>query len=51
MLPKSAPTNEKILLPDQPDSIHRTKYKNINADTVLEAALKTKSGSGPSRWM
>ena len=46
--PKSAPTTEEVLLPDQPESIHRMKYENINADAVSKAALKTKGGSGPT---
>ena len=46
--PKSAPTTEEVLLPDQTESIHRIKYENINADAVRKAALKTKGGSGPS---
>ena len=46
--PKSAPTNEQVLLPDQPESIHQIKYKNINADAVRKAALKTTGGSGSS---
>ena len=32
--PKSALSTEKVLLPDQPGSIHQIKYKNINADAV-----------------
>ena len=47
--PRSAPTTEEVLLPDQPESIHRIKYENISADAVRKAALKTKGGSGPSR--
>ena len=46
--PKSAPTTEEVLLPNQTKSIHRIKYENINADAVRKAALKTKGGSGPS---
>ena len=49
--PRSAPTTEEVLLPDQPESIHRIKYENISADAVRKAALKTKGGSGPSKWM
>ena len=46
--PKSAPTIEELLLPDQPESIHQIKFENINANAVHKAALKTKGGSGPS---
>ena len=45
--PKSTPTTEEALLPDQPESIHRIKYENINADAVHKAALKIKGGSAP----
>ena len=46
--PKSAPTTEEVLLPEQPESIHRIKYDNINADAVHKAALKIEGGSEPS---
>ena len=46
--PKSAPTTEEVLLADQPESIHQIKYKNVNANAVHKAALKTKGDSGPS---
>ena len=45
--PKSAPTMEEVLLPDQSESIHQIKFENINADAVRKAALKIKGGSGP----
>ena len=49
--PKSALSTEKVLLPDQPGSIHQIKYKNINTDAFRKAAIKTKGCSGPSGWM
>ena len=49
--PKSAPSTEKVLLPDQPESIHQIKYKNITTDAVHKAVIKTKGCSGPSGWM
>ena len=49
--PKSALSTETVLLPDQPGSIHQIKYKNINADAVRKAVIKTKGCSGLSGWM
>ena len=49
--PQSAPSTEEVLLPDQPECIHRIKDKNINLDTIRKAALKTKGRSGHSGWM
>ena len=48
MHPKSAPSTEEVLFSSQPKSIHQIKYKNINADAVHKAALKTNGGSGHS---
>ena len=45
--PKTAPSTEEVLVPDQPESIHHMKYENTNADAVCKAVIKTK-GSGSS---
>ena len=45
--PKTAPSTEEVLVPDQPESTHHMKYENTNADAVCKAVLKTK-GSGSS---
>ena len=37
--PKSAPTTEEVLLPDQPESIHRIKYENINVEAATRGVL------------
>ena len=46
--PRSAPSTEEVLLPDQLESIHQIKYESIDPDAVRKAVLKTKGGSGPS---
>ena len=33
---------------EQPESIQKIKYENINVDAACKAALKTKGDSGPS---
>ena len=47
--PKSVPTTEEIILPDQPESTHQIIHKNINVDAFRKVALKTKGGSRPYR--
>ena len=37
--PKSAPTTVEVLLPDQPESIHRIKYENVNAGAATRGFL------------
>ena len=50
--PKPAPSTEEVLLLDRPESIHQIKYKNINADVVRNAVLKTQGVSANLRgWM
>ena len=52
--PKTAPSTEEVLVPDQPESIHHMKYENNNADAVCKAVLKTKgygsSGMDADAW-
>ena len=48
--PPRSPTTEEVFLPDQPESIHRIKYEDINADAVGKAALKTKAVLDLQGW-
>ena len=46
--PEPKQAEYEVLLPDEPFEIHPVIFDEIDADTIRQAAVRTKGGSGPS---
>ena len=46
--PQRRDSDPEIMLPDKPEEIHPIKVDSMDAENVREAAVKTRSGAGPS---